>query len=208
MKNEEKLMGKEDIIYDHYKETCKLCRNNEKDRNKLFIIVCILLTLLFLFIVAETSIAGMLYAWIKDKYDYDLTLSVETIQSLVWILLLYFTIRYYQQCIGIERLYQYIHSMEEKLSKELNFDITREGKSYLQEYPWVLNFIWFIYTIFFPSLYLFLILIKIGIEIYRSVWSWNFYLHIVLAVCDIILTVLFSLFLHKGNIEKLFRRKN
>lgn len=201
-------MERKEILYDHYKETCKLCRNNEKERNKLFIILCILITVLFLFIVEEANVVGMLYVWIKEKYDYDLVLSVETIQSLIWILLLYFTIRYYQQCIGIERLYLYIHDIEERLSKELNIEIIRESKNYLQKYPWVLEFIWIIYTILFPSLYLFLILFKIGVEIHRSLWSWNLYMHIILGVCDIILTVLYLLFLHKESIKKLLCRRN
>lgn len=197
-------MEKEEIIYDHYKETCEICRNHEKDRNKLFTIVCILLTILFLFTIAEESTLGLLQAWTKEKYNYDFTLSVDTIQSLIWILLLYFTIRYYQQCIRIERLYNYIHDFEKEISIELGFVITREGKNYLQKYPWVLNFIWIIYTVIFPVLYLVLIVTKIGIELHTRILEWNLCIHILLGICDFTLTLLYVIFLHMDRIKRFF----
>lgn len=201
-------MEKQEVIYDHYKETCEICRNCEKERNKLFTIVCVLLTILFLLIIAESNAMWMLHAWIKEKYDYDLTLSVDTIQSLIWMLLLYFTIRYYQQCISIERLYHYVHDIENRISIELNFDITREGKNYLQKYPWVSNFIWIIYTVIFPALYLVLIVTKIGVELYTRIWEWNLCINIILGICDFALTLLYVIFLHKDRIKKLFHSRS
>lgn len=200
-------MEKHEIIYDHYKESCEICRNNEKDRNKLFVFVCALLTLLYLFMISESSILEMLHAWIKEKYDFDLVLSVGTIQSLIWVLLLYFTIRYFQQCINIERLYQYVHNMEEQISNELKFNFAREGKNYLQDYPAVLNFIWVIYTIVFPVLNFVLVVVKSIVELYKNVFSWNLFIHVVLGVCDAILTLLYFYFLHKDTLKKLFRNR-
>lgn len=197
-------MEKCKIIYDHYKESCEICRNNEKDRNKLFTFVCFLLTLLYLFMIAEASMLEIIYVWLKEKYDFDLVLSVGTIQSSIWVLLLYFTIRYFQQCINIERLYQYIHSLEEQISDDLNFNFTREGQNYLQEYPAILNFIWVIYTIVFPALNFVVVVVKIIVEIHESVSSWNLFIHVVLGACDAILTLLYFYFLHKDMFKKLF----
>lgn len=195
-------MKKEDIIYDHYKDTCEICRNMEKDRNKLFIYVCSLLTLLFLFIISETNVTGVFYSWVKQNYAYDLALSVDTIQSFVWIILLYFTIRYYQECICIERIYTYIHNLETRISIELEFEINREGENYLHFYPKISNFIWSLYTIIFPTLYIALITIKIIVEILNGVFSINMCLHILIYIFNAILTFLYSYFLHKDKIKK------
>lgn len=197
--SEVKFMEKEEIIFEHYKETCEICRNNEKDRNQLFVSVCILLTTLFLLMISETSVTGMFLVWIKEKFHYDLEISVDIIQSLVWTLLLYFTIRYYQLCIGIERLYHYIHDVEEKLSAMLGMDISREGRRYLQEYPMVLRFIWCFYTIFFPVVYFVLIVAKMVIELCMSAWNLNLFIHILIGLCAMTLTIFYMIFLHKNN---------
>lgn len=201
-------MEKEEIVYDHYKETCDICRNHEKDRNRLFTIVCILLTVLFLLMFAEENVVEILHTWTKEKYNFDFNLSVGTIQSLIWILLLYFSIRYYQQCIRIEKLYQYVHELEKRISNELNFDIMREGMNYLQKYPWVLNFIWIIYTVIFPVLYFILIVTIICIELCTRAWEWNLCIHILLGICDCTLTLLYVIFLHEDIIKKLFQNKS
>lgn len=199
-------MENKDIIYDHYKETCEICRNKEKDRNKLFIMVGILLTLLFLFMIAEDNTIKIFYEVLQEKYDLDVTLSVETIQSLIWGLLLYFTIRYYQQCISIERMYQYIHQIEERMSNELEFEIIREGKNYLQEYPWILNYIWIIYTVVFPIVYLVLIVINLIVDVHTKIFDWNLTIHFVFGICDIILVISYLFFLHRISIKKIFNK--
>ncbi len=199
-------MNKEEIIYDHYKDTCALCRNMEKDRNRLFIYVCLLLTVLFLFVVSETNITGMLYAWMKERYACDLSLSADTIQSFIWLLLLYFTVRYYQQCIGIERLYVYIHALEKSISTALEVEIGREGESYDQGFPKVLNFIWALYTIIFPVIFMILIIIKVALEIWSSRFGINMCIHILLCVFNIILVLCYSCFLHAGRMKRCLRR--
>ena len=52
-------MERIEILYDHYKESCELARKNEVTRNKLFIVLCILLGLLLLFSYDSNSILGL-----------------------------------------------------------------------------------------------------------------------------------------------------
>ena len=197
------MMKNQEIIYEHYEKTCEICRNNEKNRNALFIKVCILMTLLFLFMKEERSVLEMIQKYIYAKFNFNLTLSIEIIQSMIWLLLLFFTVRYYQLCIGIERLYKYIHGLEEKMCTGMNLGIEREGKRYLQNYPWILNFIWGIYTIVFPILFLLLVVVKLVVEYRTNSWNWNLCLNSVLGGCNITLTLTYLIFLQKEGIRKL-----
>ena len=61
----------------------------------------------------------------------------------LWVLMMY-----YQQNVSIDRQYNYLHSIEERLSESVK--IEREGRSYLTKYPWFLWLVFRVYTIVFP----------------------------------------------------------
>lgn len=66
-----------------------------------------------------------------------------------------FSIRYFQVVIEIERQYNYLHALEIEINtfyKEKSVAFTREGKSYLSKYPLFSNWVWLLYTLFFPIL--------------------------------------------------------
>jgi hypothetical protein len=71
--------------------------------------------------------------------------------------------RYYQTVIQIERQYDYIHHLEEIIGSRFTGTraFTREGKSYLNEYPLFSNWIWLLYTLAFPLIILLCITIRI-----------------------------------------------
>lgn len=61
------------------------------------------------------------------------------------------TIKYFQMCLNIEKQYEYIHKLEAKINTIANEKlITREGFSYLQEYPLLSALIHRMYTLFLP----------------------------------------------------------
>ena len=75
------------------------------------------------------------------------------IQSIIWFILLAIVIKYFQSVIFIERQYSYLHSLENILSEDYKDGaFTREGKSYLNNYPVFLNWASFLYTILFPAI--------------------------------------------------------
>lgn len=154
-----------DILYDHYKETCSIVKKNEEKRNKLFIIVCILLGSLFLFSYDSNSIIGLLQSWFKGNYNCDLMFSSNVIQAFLWILLFIFTLRYFGLNINIDRNYSYIHNLENNINlcatKEI---ITREGKSYLKEYPALNNITYYSYRVVLPFIYYCIVANKIILE--------------------------------------------
>ena len=150
----QRLMEHLDILYDHYKDTVVLMKDAQRDRDRFFVIMCILLALLFVFNLDPLSTLSTIQQIAKNQWGVVSIPETNVIRSLLWGLLLYYTIRYIQRNIYSERLTNYIHTIEENFQLNGDLPICREGGNYLQEYPPVLNLIHYIYTIIFPVLYL------------------------------------------------------
>lgn len=105
-----------------------------------------------------------------------------TIQTLVWILVVYILIRYCQDTLYVERQYKYLDKIEKTISEELNGSLfDREGSNYLNDYPMVLNFIDLFYKMLMPIIFFI-------INIVRIVQEWHVFDHVTLALlCDTIM---------------------
>ena len=66
--------------------------------------------------------------------------------------LTYITLAYYRVCLGIERLYVYLHNVEYTLSAYIGLNIDRESRNYLSSYPCLLSLIDWIYVFLLPVL--------------------------------------------------------
>ena len=117
---------------------------------------------------ASLSVKCRLNGYLCNKADKNSNL----LGTLLWLLLFGFSSRYYQTVIQIERQYDYIHHLEELISKRYpnTRAFTREGKSYLDEYPIFSNWIWLLYTLAFPLIILTCIVIRIlgELEVYET----------------------------------------
>ncbi len=99
------------------------------------------------------------------------------LQTLLWIIIAYTTVRYCQDTLYIERLYPYLDKLEKEistLSKSKVFE--REGTGYLNNYPMILNFVDLFYKMFCPILF-------VGINIVHIVQEWSGGISLAL-VCD------------------------
>ena len=190
-------MNKTELLYDHYKETFSIIKDSIIQRNRFFVIVFLVMTLQFLFASSPNSISHLIISIIQKKYEIDISNQISTIQSLLWLLLLYLTMRYYQSTIYIERQYLYIHSIEEKISNLKHIKFDRERKNYLSHYPKINDFIDFLYKWIFPIIYCFTIVYKIKNEIFSSKFTLLLFFNIVIFFICFILTILYMLFLHK-----------
>lgn len=158
-------MKRVEILYDHYKESCKLAKNNEITRNKLFILVCTLLGLLFLFSYDQNSMLGLIQSWISGNYNCNLMFSSNIIQAILWIFLFLFTLRYLGLNINLDKDYSYIHKLEKEINKEEKREtITREGKNYLNNYPVLNNITYYSYRVVLPIIYFVIIIFKLRLE--------------------------------------------
>lgn len=160
-------MDKIELYYDHYKETFNLSKKAQIQRNKLFIWLCVLETFSFLMVVNPEKTVETFISGINTHFEINFLFGNTTVQTLLWILIAYTTVRYCQDVLYIERQYFYLYKIEEKISQESNTTIfNREGEEYLKKYPIVLNFIDLFYKMFCPMLFM-------SVNIVRIVQEWK-----------------------------------
>ena len=85
-----------ELYYDHYKETSQLNRNAQRRRDKEFIIVCILEAISF-FMIGDKELVQEIFRAIAEK-ELAMTINFRAniLQSLIWMLITYFWVRYIQ----------------------------------------------------------------------------------------------------------------
>ena len=187
-------MDKIELLYDHYKETCEIQRTNLKIRNTAFVIVIIILGMLLLLSYSPDTIGAVILSILNHEYGIDAEIQFGLIQSLVCVVLLYSSMRYYQTTVYLERLYKYLHKVEDRLNTAIsdeNIIIDREGRSYLSGYPQFNDTIDFMYKWLFPILYIVAIAIKIYTE---KRCSLAYALDVVLFIGSFVLCILYILF--------------
>lgn len=189
-------MEKQEILYDHYKETISIIKDNIRERNRFFILFFMIMAFQFLFAVVPDSIASILVNVVNNVYNIDISEQVTIIQSLLWLILLYFTMRYYQSTVFIERQYKYIHNLELQISTIINAKFDRESSDYLQYYPKMNDMIDLMYKWVFPMLYCVVICLKIGTEIKNTVFSFSIIFDCLMFAFCFSLTILYLVFLH------------
>ena len=148
------------VLYDHYKDSCAIVEKAIKRRDSLMILVIATLGFFSLQGLFPTTSNVLLGDFINFKFGINLNLNFSIIGNVVWFLLLTFTLRYFQTAVFIERQYPYIHKLEERLNKEFDEEvITREGGTYLSNYPLFSDLMWILYTLIFP-----LILVSVAVS--------------------------------------------
>lgn len=189
-------MDKIELLYDHYKETFAIIKGSLSQRNRFFVLVFLVVTLQFLFATSAESISFLIITVIQEKYKIDISDQMSIIQSLLWLVLLYLTMRYYQVNVYVERQYNYIHSLEQDIENKAQVKFDREGGDYLSNYPKMNSFMDILYKWIFPIIYCFIICYKIIGEFLISKIGFLMLLDIVLFLACFILTILYLIFLH------------
>ncbi len=189
-------MDKTELLYDHYKETFSRIKESLNDRNHFFVMVFIVIAVQFLFATSADTISAVIVSLIQEKYKIDISAQMSIIQSLLWLILLYLTMRYYQINVYVERQYNYIHSLEKDIAKEVDIKFDREGGDYLSNYPKMNSFMDILYKWIFPIIYCLIICFKIIIEYIASKFSLLLVLNTILFASCFVLTILYLIFLH------------
>lgn len=161
-------MNNTEILYDHYKDTIQETKKQESRRNKLFIIILIHIFVLFLVSYKPESMCNVISDLLMEKWKMGFYFSINIIQIAIMISMLYCVIRYYQINIQINRIYPYIHTIENELSKQISKNFTREGKNYLKEYPKTQNIVYFCYKFIFPVFYIIALIYRV---IINNAWN-------------------------------------
>lgn len=165
------------ILFEHYNDTYRIIQGKIKQRDKLF--AYILITLIFmLFIVYSPKDAPLVLSqFLSKQIGLNNPIDFSFLGSVLWFLLLSFIIRYFQILIGIERSYCYIHKVEAELSAGLKQKLfSREGASYLDDYPLFLNWASSLFNIGFPCVLVVVATAKIIFEVYSGLNNFSFLL--------------------------------
>lgn len=144
-----------------------MSKQSQGHRNKLFVYLCVLEALSFLFLIRPDTALEVFAAGINAHFDTGLVFGNVILQTLLWILIAYVTVRYCQETLYVERLYPYLDKLEKVIMQESKTKIfEREGEAYQRDYPMVLNFIDLFYKMFCPVLF-------VGINIVRISMEWK-----------------------------------
>ena len=160
---------KVEVLHAHYVDTFTQIRNALAQRDRLFAYIVFAVSVMLLQVVAPEDTDTAIGKLVLEKLSLSGTFSLGVIGTILWFVLLGFVIRYFQTVIYIERQYEYIHALEELLAA--NYDgiaFTREGKSYLSDYPLFSKWTWAVYTIAFPLLLVLVLAVKLATEFYRA----------------------------------------
>jgi len=153
------------ILTEHYKGSFEILQNKIKGRERLFFyVLCLLITMLFqLYTPREAS--EIISQLVSNRLNVSTYINFSFIESVIWFSLLAMTLKYFQAVVYIERQYDYVHKLEDQISKEYQGQaFTREGLSYLKNYPFLLQWASLLYTIFFPTILTLIVILKIVYE--------------------------------------------
>ena len=145
--------AKLDVLAGHYSETSELIQVSLKKRDRLFAGVLLILFVMLFQLYAPSESTAFFSELMAEKMGASEGINFIYIQSAIWFVLLAVTIKYFQTVVFGERQYDYIHSLEETISAEYGGQaFTREGSSYLEDYPAFSKWTSFLYTVLFPAI--------------------------------------------------------
>jgi hypothetical protein len=155
---------KVEILYDHYKDTFDNQKASLQKRNY-YTLICLGLIATLSFQMSNPDQSNVISSELIKKNIGDIKIDFSYINSILNFTLLWVVIMYYQINLLIEKIYKYIHEMELKLTNEMEpFEISREGKTYLDHYPWLSEVVHKIYSIGFPITLICVAIIKWSTE--------------------------------------------
>lgn len=154
---------------------------------------------------SPTYSSEALSSFLSSQYGLNTIINFNLLGSIIWFLLLVFSLRYFQVSVFIERQYEYLHVLEYKLNQKLGEEIiTREGKSYLADYPKFSDWVWLMYTVLFPTTLLLVALCKVVYEWMDTGFNFSGYttLNTTFFVFLVVTILLYLLKIHASSEQK------
>ena len=150
-----------ELLYDHYKDTCEKLEKQIHQRNKNFAFSFLITCVLLLFAINPAEYRDLMFEYIRTEFSIDLSSQFFVIQTLLWAVLLYETMRYSQVFANIERTYDYINALENKISNLSSQHFDRESGHYSSHFSLPLRYANYVYKFIFPAFSLMVALLKI-----------------------------------------------
>lgn len=148
------------VLSKHYDDTFALIQGKIVQRDKVFYLAILMLVVILFQIYSPTVATEIITQVIAKKLATTVKIDFSFIDSVIWFCLSILLVKYYQTVVYLERQYAYIHRIEEEIEKDCKV-FSREGKSYLDNYPAFLNWSHYLYTIIFPILLIVITAVKI-----------------------------------------------
>lgn len=184
-------------LYDHYKDTVSYLKKDLIKRDKLTLYLFGSILLYFLVEIKPSDSVNIANTFVKSKVGTPLDINYSILSTAVLLFLLWSVIRYFQLCLYIEKQYNYIHELEGKINLAFGQKlITREGYSYLKEYPLLTALIHRIYNFFLPIGISFSMLVKIVIVPFHD-FSFLYFVNIFTQFLIILCSFLYLLFSYR-----------
>lgn len=143
-----------DLLHDHYKDSFSLIRSREDQRDKLFLWLLLAYLLMILQIQYPANVHGALGSLSLLGNTVNLQhVPLSLVLDASWVFIAAFVLKYYQIVKYVDRQYDYLHMLEDRISDLLkDKDVyRREGQAYLSQYPRLLTWAWISYTYLFPT---------------------------------------------------------
>ena len=190
-------MNNTEILYDHYKESVNEIKKQENKRNKLFILVLIHIFILFLISYRPESMCKVFSDFLMDQWKIGFYFSINTIQIIIMVSMLYCVVRYYQINVYIDKNYPYIHRLEKELSQDIGKCFGKEGQNYLNDYPKTQNIVYYSYKYIFPILFILALIYRV---IFNNTWDSPIIktMEIVITSILIILNIVYTIDMYKN----------
>ena len=161
-----------EILHDHYKETFQYIRERETLRARLFLVLIGFYALLAVQIQYPRKFDGTVETINLLGIEVDVnSLPLAALLTATWVFVLAVVFRYCQTTINVERQYDYLHKLEERLSPEFGGELyRREGREYDDRYPAFSSWAWRFYTIVLPTI----AILATGVLIFEEVAGLNY----------------------------------
>ncbi len=186
------------ILHEHYRDSFQYVRELWKLRNRLLVLILLVLTLMFLQITDAAELNKAIAGLGKKSLGVMISVNPLFLNTLMWVVLLAVTIPYFQYSVLIDRQYTYLDGLEGRLRELLQDDvIAREGRFYLTERSLFQRHVKHLYLSVFPALLVLAVAVQWWNEIGgRGNWDPHLILDSLLALILLGYTGLYLLWVH------------
>jgi len=184
MADETDFAAKLNVLHDHYKDSFSHIREWEKQRDRQFLIVVGIIGALFFEALYPTNLQKALEHASDQTAGINVSaFPMHALISVTWTLLAVFALRYCQALTHIERQYEYLHSLEDKIAPYFSDQkndraYRREGRKYLKTRTIFSNWARFFYTFIFPVIivtatggFFYIEIMKTGAPLYHFIYD-------------------------------------
>jgi hypothetical protein len=163
-----------EILHEHYRDSCTVMQGQRVARDRCFYMVIAVIAIVWFDVVAPQDFSAIVGETLKTKLQLTIAPNLGYLRSILWFLLLGLTVRYCQTALAVERSYDYIHDIEDLLSKQVHPKFGREGAAYLSKYPLFLRWAHYLYVIACPVLLLAVVAIWTRTQMPNwKPWTWS-----------------------------------